>query len=420
MFALQTLVNGIRRWAEPGIFVAFEENTAQIVANAATFGWDLQSQERQGLFFLDTHLSPTVARAGDFGLTTLLASLEARIKKMGTRRIVFDGIDVLLTLLNDPAAERHELFHLREWASQNGLTCLLTAKTEESAPFLGQWSGVMEFMTDCVIRFDHHQVDRDSLREVRVVKYCGSGFASNKFPFVIGPEGIDVVSPGTGEMDYPVFTERVSSGIERLDTMLGGGYFRGSSVLITGVPGTAKSTLAGAFAEAACRRGERTLYISFDEMGDQIVRNLSSVGLRLRPHVRSGVLRMYSSQVEGRNAEEHIAQIKALIREQRPRCVVVDPVSAMVRSGISSLDIAKRLVYLCKVEGITLVCICLLEGSNPEGEETQVQISTIADTWIQLSYVVNAGERNRALTIIKSRGMKHSNQVRELVLSERC
>ena len=417
VFAMQTLMNGIRQWDEPGIFVSFEESTAQVLINAATFGWDLKSKDQQGVFFMDTRMSPAVARAGDFGLATLLLSLEVKAKKMGAKRIVFDGVDVLLTLLNDPVAERQELFQLREWASQTGLTCLVTGKTEESVPYLGQWYGGMQFIANCVIRLDHRQVDRDSLRELRIVKYCGSGFASNKFPFVIGAEGIDVVSPSTGEIGHPVFTERVPSGIERLDTMLGGGYFRGSSVLITGVPGTAKSTLAGAFVEAACCREEQTLYISFDEMGDQIVRNLSSVGIRLREHVRSGILRIFSSLVEGRNAEEHTAQIKALIHEQQPHCVVIDPISSIARAGDLGLDIAKRLVYMCKKEGITLVCICLSEG-NAEEEETQVQISTIADTWIQLSYVINAGERNRALTIIKSRGMKHSNQVRELVLSE--
>jgi circadian clock protein KaiC len=418
VFALQTLVNGIHQWNEPSIFVAFEENAGQIVANAATFGWDIASEEQQKMFFLDTHLSPAMVRAGDFGLPSLLPSIEVKAKEMGAKRIVFDGIDVLLTLLNDPAAERYELFNLRDWVSQNGLTCLLTAKTEESGPFLGQWYGVMQFMTDCVIRFDHSQIDRVSLREIRVVKYCGSGFASNKFPFVIGPTGIDVMSPSLDEPDHPVFTDRVSSGIERLDTMLGGGYFRGSSVLITGVPGTAKSTLAGAFAEAACRREEKTLYISFDEVAGQIVRNLSSVGIHMRDHVQSGVLRIYSSQIEGRNAEEHIVQLKKIIREQKPRCVVMDPISAIIRSGSSALDIAKRLIYMCKVEGITLVCTCLIKGSDPEAEETKIEVSTIADTWIQLSYVINAGERNRALSIIKSRGMKHSNQVRELILSE--
>ncbi len=213
VFALQTLVNGIHRWAEPGIFIAFEEHARQIVANAATFGWDLRSKERQGLFFLDTHLSPAVARAGELGLNNLLPSLEVRARKMGARRIVFDGIDVLLTLLNDPAAERHELFHLRDWASQNGLTCLLTAKTEESGPFLGQWYGVMQFMTDCVVRFDHGQVDRDSLREVRVVKYCGSGFASNKFPFVIGPEGVVVAVTYPEGLTEPILDEIVAGRI---------------------------------------------------------------------------------------------------------------------------------------------------------------------------------------------------------------
>jgi len=213
---------------------------------------------------------------------------------------------------------------------------------------------------------------------------------------------------------------RVSSGVERLDAMLGGGYFRGSSVLITGSAGTGKSILAGAFAEAACLRKERTLYVSFDENSSEVVRDLSSAGIRLGPHLKSGVLRMHSARTEASSAEVNLMKIKRIVREHQSRCMVVDPLSAIVKGGavLTAGRVAERLICRAKSEGITLVSTSLLQGAQPLTEETPVQISTIADTWVHLTNISRAGERNRALSIVKSRGMKHSNQVRELILSD--
>jgi circadian clock protein KaiC len=212
----------------------------------------------------------------------------------------------------------------------------------------------------------------------------------------------------------------VSAGFERLDTMLGGGVLRGSSTLITGVPGTSKTTLAGKFSEAACLRGEKTLFVSFDEGADPIVRNLASVGIKLRPHVESGLLRMYSGRTESISAEDQLLKLKALIREHRPRCMVIDPISALAKSGGlgAARSVASRLIYMVKDENITVVITAINQGDDPQAEATELQVSTIADTWIHLSYLVRSGERNRALTIIKSRGTWHSNQVRELVLDK--
>jgi circadian clock protein KaiC len=229
-----------------------------------------------------------------------------------------------------------------------------------------------------------------------------------------------VGAPEPAEILHAASTERVSAGFERLDTMLGGGLFRGSSTLITGVPGTSKTTLAGKFAEAACRRGERTLFVSFDEGADPIVRNLSSVGIHLRPHVKSGHLRMYSARTESVGAEDRLVKLKALIREHRPRCMVIDPLSALAKAGGlgAARAVANRLIYAVKDEGITVLLTAISDGDDPQTEATELQISTVADTWIHLSYIVRSGERNRALTIIKSRGTWHSNQVRELILSK--
>jgi len=214
-------------------------------------------------------------------------------------------------------------------------------------------------------------------------------------------------------------TQRLSAGFARLDAMLGGGVFRGSSTLITGVPGTSKTTLAGKFIEAACKRGEHALFVSFDESAEQIMRNLSSVGIQLRAHVKSGLLRLYSARTEGVSAEEHLLKIRSLIREYRPQCMAIDPLTAIAKSGAlgAARTVANRLIYMVKDEDITLFVTALSEADGPGGEATDLQISTIADTWIHLSYLVRSGERNRALTIIKSRGTAHSNQVRELILS---
>ena len=228
-----------------------------------------------------------------------------------------------------------------------------------------------------------------------------------------------VAPPEPAEIRHQASTERISAGFERLDTMLGGGLFRGSSTLVTGLPGTSKTTLAGKFAEAACRRGERTLFVSFDEGAEPITRNLASVGIQFRPHVKSGLLHMYSARTESIGAEDHLVKLKALIREARPRCMVIDPLSAIAKAGglSAARAVASRLIYMVKDQGITVFITAINEGDEPSTEATDLQVSTIADTWIHLSYVIRSGERNRALTIIKSRATWHSNQVRELILS---
>jgi circadian clock protein KaiC len=259
-------------------------------------------------------------------------------------------------------------------------------------------------------------------RTLRVQKYRGSAFAEDESPFVIGKSGFEVaVARPLGRADAKVTDERVSSGVKRLDTMLGGGYYRGASVLITGLSGTAKTTLSGAFAEAACRRGERTVFVSFDSDGAEVIRNLASVGIRLDRYVRSGLLRMISARTVGGSGELYLVSIKALAKEHRARCLVIDPVSTWSRSGNDSNahSVAERLTDWSKADGITLVCTSLLDEMSSQTEGgSSLQISTLADTWIHLNYLMQAGERNRGLSIIKSRGTAHSNQVRELILSD--
>ena len=420
VFALQTLVNSIRLWGEPALFVAFEENARQIVANAASFGWDLPALQQDKLFFLDAHLSLEMLTAGKFDLAGLLAGLQAKAAEMGARRIVFDSLDVLLTPLDNPSLERQETYRLRDWLAQSDLTGIITIRGEDRELGTSARYGFMQFMADCVIHLSQCLEDRVSLRTLRVAKYRGSSFAENEFPFIIGTAGIEVGSTGVVQPLYEADTQRVSTGVERLDHMLRGGVYRGSSLLITGAPGTAKSTLAGVFIEAACRRGERCLYVTFDETATEMMRNFASVNIHLRPYVESGLLRIHSAWSHGCSAQEHLTRLKKLIAEHQPRCMAVDPVSAMAKAGgsLAAQSMADRLLSLTRSAGINLFCTSLVGGDAPEAEATDLQISTIADTWIHLSYVINTGERNRALSIVKSRGTGHSRQVRELVLSD--
>ena len=419
VFALQTIVNGARQFGEPGIFVAFEENSRHILANAASFGWNLPQLEKKQLFFFDAKVRPDVIKAGEFDLSGMLAGIKAEVDARGVKRIVFDSIDVLLTLLDDPYAERREIYRLNDWLSESGLTGIITAKSQGD-PFVAARYGFMQFMADCVVVLKLQVVDQIAMRYLQVMKYRGSSFAENEAPLVIGASGMEVVDLSAKAMAVEASPERVSSGVGPLDAMLGGGYYRGTSVLITGSAGTGKSILAGLFAEAACRRKERTVYVSFDENPSEVVRALSSVGIRLGPHLKSGVLRMHAARAETFSAEVHLMNIRRIVREHQSRCMVIDPLSAVVKAGaaLAAGRVAERLIWLAKSEGITLLSTSLLQGAQPLSEETPVQISTIADTWIHLTNISQAGERNRALSIVKSRGTKHSNQVRELILSD--
>jgi circadian clock protein KaiC len=419
VFALQCLVNAARRDGTPGIFVAFEENPRQVIANGATFEWGLTRLAEKEIFFLDAHLSPTLVVAGAFDLSGMLAILAAKMREIGAQWIVFDGIDVLLRLLQDPIGEMREIYRVRDWLSEHALTAIITAKLDEGSSAAMHYS-FLQFMVDCVVRLDRRQQDRISMRSVQITKYRGSGYATAEFPVSFGPSGMAIGATEPLEVRNAVSNERITAGFERLDTMLGGGVYRGSSTLVTGVPGTSKTTLAGKFAEASCRRGERTLFVSYDEVADQIVRNLSSVGIQLKEHVKSGLLRMHSVRTESIGAEEHLIKLKSLIEEYQPRCMVIDPLTAIAKAGTvgTARTVANRLIYMVKDRGITLLVTALSETDDPRGEATDLQVSTIADTWIHLSYLVHGGERNRALTIVKSRGTWHSNQVRELVLSK--
>jgi circadian clock protein KaiC len=420
IFALQALASGGRCAGERGILVAFEESAAHIVANAAGFDWASDAFEAGAIVVLDAQLTQTVERGGEFDLIGLLATVAATAERIGAVRVVFDGLDVLLAHLGDAALVRRETFRLREWAHQNGISAIVTAKADASDVRPTSEYAFLQFMADCVVTLYLRMIHGRALRFVRVAKYRGAAHSANEFPITIGEGGLEVAGNASLALDHAASSERISTGIERLDSMLNGGIYRGSSVLITGVPGTAKTTLAAAFAGAAAARGERTVYVSFDEAPEQLLRNVASVGLRLRPHVDSGALILSSSRGRSESPEAQVARVRGLLRRLEPRNLVIDPLSALTQPGGESYgeNAAIQIIELAKREGITIVSTSLLGGAQPLSEETPLNVSTVADTWLHVSYVSQGGERNRAITMIKSRGTGHSNQVRELVLAD--
>lgn len=425
LFSLQFLMHGSRNCNETGIFVACEENSRRIIANTEALSWNLSELvKRKAVYFIDAQPSPDLIQSGSFDLQGMLAALSVQAKLMGARRIVFDALDIILDLLPEQALRRREVYRLHEWLLAHDLTGLITAKSGElENSSLGQQSfGFMQFMVDCSVQLNHRVLLGVSQRNLRVQKYRGSSFDENELPFIIGKDGIEVALTRSLGRDYAqVSNERVSSGVKRLDTMLGGGYYRGASILVTGLPGAAKTTLAGAFAEAACERGERSMFVSFDSDSSEVIRNLASVGIRLRRFTKNGLLHMVSARTISGSAETLLAHIKALAQQHKVLCLVIDPVSTLVNAGngLTAHGVAERLIDWSKSDGTTLLCTSLLdEMAGQESVNSPLQISSIADTWIHLNYLVQAGERNRGLSIIKSRGTEHSNQVRELILSD--
>jgi circadian clock protein KaiC len=416
VFALQTLVNGARLCGERGIFVAFEENSRNIIANAASFGWDLPDEDR--LLFLDAGMSPDVVQTGRFDVGALLSGIRTKFAENRATRIVFDSIDVLLALLDDPFTERQELYRIQDWLAANEVTGIITARATGDGGSGTTGYSFLEFMADCVVHLGQYATGGIAHRALQVSKYRGSAVHEGVFPLVIGNTGLNVSNPPPKSMAYPASSERVSTGVERLDAMLTGGYFRGSTILVTGAPGTCKSTLGATFAEASCRRGERCLLVSFDESASEIVRNMASIHLDLASQVAAGKLYIHAVRTASLNAEQQFMEIKALMDEYDPASVVIDPLSAITRSATTEtlLHVPLRLVYLTKSRGISMLCTSLVDNSESP-ESTEMNVSTIADTWIHLSYRVQSGERNRMLTIVKSRGAGHSRQARELVLS---
>lgn len=419
LLAMEFLVRGATEYGEPGVFMTFEEGTTELAENVRSLGFDLDALSRQKKLRLD-HVRierGEIEENGDYDLDGLFIRLGHAIDAIGAKRVVLDTIEVLFNGLSNTAILRSEIQRLFRWLKDKGVTGIITG--ERGAGTLTR-HGLEEYVSDCVILLDHRVIDQISTRRLRVVKYRGSAHGTNEYPFLIDEDGLSVLPITSLGLMHAVSDERVPTGVARLDTMLDGqGYYRGSTVLVTGTAGTGKSSMAAHFSDAACRRGEKVLYFAFEESPGQIVRNMRSIGLDLEPWVKKGLLHFHASRATMYGLEMHLAMMHKLVREIEPRIVVIDPMSNLSRGGAHQdvVSTLTRLVDFLKLEGITTMLTSM--SSVERLEQTDAEISSLVDTWLLLRDIELGGERNRGMYVLKSRGMPHSNQIREFLLTSR-
>lgn len=416
LFASTFLVNGARN-GEPGVFVTFEERPPDIIDNVASLGCDLAQLIADGKFYIEhIAIDPSeLAEVGDYDLEALFLRLELAVDEIGAKRIVLDTIESLFSAFSNPAILRAEIRRLFDWLKDKGLTAVITGERGDGSLTR---QGLEEYVSDCVILLDHRVHNQVSTRRLRIVKYRGTAHGTNEYPFLIGEEGFSVLPVSSLGLEHKVFDERISSGIADLDAMLsGGGFHRGSSILLSGVAGTGKSSVAMCFADAACRRGERALYFSFEESARQTVRNMRSIGLDVQPWIDNGLLRSVAARPTFYSLEMHLAIMLREVARFSPSLVVLDPISAFTESGDPQEVQAMllRVVDYLKSHGITALFTHL---SHEHGEvRTDGGLSSLMDAWLLLLNREVNGEFNRELYLLKARGMAHSNQVREFIMT---
>ena len=415
LFALTFLVNGATRFAENGVFMSFEERSQDLTENVASLGYDLEQLVSEAKIGID-HVRierAEIEESGEYDLEGLFVRLGHAIDTIGAKRVVLDTLEALFSGLADTAILRSELRRLFTWLKEKGVTAIITAERGD-----GQLTryGIEEYVSDCVILLDNRVQDQVTTRRLRVIKYRGSAHGTNEYPFLIDEKGISVLPITSAGLNHTTSSEIVSSGVPDLDAMLGvGGYFRGSSVLISGLAGTGKSTFAAAFAEAACKRGERCLFFAFEESPNQVVRNMRSVGIELAPHLKAR-LRFEAARPSLFGFEMHLARMNREIEIFNPTAVVVDPISAFRGPNPEIHATLVRVADICKTRGITAIFTSL--SSVDEGmNESERSVSSLMDVWISLQDKESNGERNRILYLLKARGMNHSNQLREYRLT---
>ncbi|MBD2654705.1 circadian clock protein KaiC [Synechocystis sp. FACHB-383] len=420
LFGVEFLVRGAIEYGEPGVLVTFEESAKEITQNVASLGWDLQDLIAKEKIFID-HIyveASEIEETGEYDLEALFIRLGYAINKIGAKRILLDTIEVLFSGLDNANIVRSELRRLFHWLKEKGVTAIITG--ERGDKNLTR-QGLEEYVSDCVIKLDQKTVEEIATRTIQVVKYRGSRHSNNEYPFLIEENGISVLPITSLVLNHSVSQERISTGIPQLDEMFGGqGYYRGSSILATGRAGTGKTTLASFFAQATCLRGERCLYLATEESPQQICRNLRSIGLDLSPYLESGLLQFDAIRPTNYNLEMRLFKIHSWVRDFKPSLVIVDPMSNLIMSG--SLNQTKnffmRLIDYLKSQQITVFLTDLTGGNvGYDNEQTEIGVSSLMDTWLELQTLKVNGERNRILYILKSRGMTHSNQVREFILS---
>ena len=419
LLAMEFLVRGAVDSGEPGVFMAFEENTGDLAKNFASLGHDLKALAAQKKLLLEfVHIERSeIEETGEYDLEGLFIRLGHAIDSIGAKRVVLDTIEALFSGLSDTAILRAELRRLFRWLKEKGVTAIITGERGESS--LTRY-GLEEYVADCVILLDHRVEGQMATRRMRIVKYRGSTHGTNEYPFLIDEGGIPILPITSMGLKHEAGAERVSSGIPRLDAMMGGkGYYRASSVLVSGTAGSGKTSLAAHFAHAATARGERCLWFAFEESSSQIMRNMRSIGIDLEPAVQRGTLRFHAERPTICGLEMHLVTIHKLVNQFRPRVVVIDPVSnfATLGSELQVKAMMTRLIDFFKMQKITALITSLTAGSAFL-EATEVGVSSLMDAWLLLRDVQNGAERNRVLHLVKSRGMAHSNQVREFLLTD--
>ena len=417
LFSMTFLFNGATLYGEPGVFMSFEERPKDLEDNVASLGFDVAELVKAKKLSIDhIHIERSeIQESGEYDLEGLFVRLGYAIDAIGAKRVVLDTIEALFSGLQDSAILRAELRRLFAWLKDKGVTAIITAERGE-----GQLTrfGIEEYVSDCVILLDNRVEEQITTRRLRVVKYRGSAHGTNEYPFLIDDEGISVLPITSAGLRHTIHNEAVSTGVADLDAMLGiGGFFRGSSVLISGLAGTGKSTFGASFVEAACKRGERCLYFAFEESSDQIVRNMSSVGINLKKFKENGLLRFEAARPSLYGFEMHLARMNRDIERFDPAVLVVDPISAFRGPSIEIHATLVRLADICKARGITAV-FTSLSSVGDQMTESERSVSSLMDTWISLSDIEANGERNRVLYILKSRGMNHSKQLREYQLTQ--
>lgn len=419
LLAMEFLVRGATQFNEPGVFMAFEETAQDLTQNVASLGFDLNDLVARKKIVLDfVYIERSeIEESGEYDLEGLFIRLGSAIDAIGAKRVVLDTVESLFAGLPNQAILRAELRRLFRWLKDKGVTAIITGERGDGTLTR---QGLEEYVSDCVIVLDHRVSEQTSSRRLRVVKYRGSTHGTNEYPFLINEDGISVLPVTSLVLQHIASTERVATGIPRLDAMLGGkGYYRGSSVLVSGTAGTGKSSIAAHFADAACRRGERVIYFSFEESPSQTLRNMRSIGIDLQPWVKKGLLQFQANRPSSAGLETHLAMKHKVIDDFKPQVVILDPLNSFVvgENEIGVQSMFMRLMDYLKTNQITGLFTNLTSGGSVV-EQTDIGISSLIDTWVLLRAIDNGDERNRGLSILKSRGMAHSNQIREFLLTD--
>ncbi len=419
LLAMEFLVRGALEYDEPGVFMAFEETQNELTQNFASLGFDLNGLVAQKKLVMDyVYLERRdIEETGEYDLEGLFVRLGYAIDSIGAKRVVLDTIEVLFAGLPNPAILRSELRRLFRWLKEKGVTAVVTGERGDGT--LTRY-GLEEYVADCVIMLDHRIIEQIATRRLRILKYRGSTHGTGEYPFLIDEHGVSILPITSLDLTHQAGTERIPSGVPRLDAMLGGqGYYRGSSILASGTAGTGKTSLAAHFADAACRRGERCLWFAFEESASQIIRNMRSIGLDLEPWLKQGLLQFYTARPTLHGLEMHLVTMHRLTQDYQPHVVIVDPITNFTSAGnlLETKGMLMRLIDFFKREQITALFTSLTGGGNAF-EESEVGVSSLMDSWLLLRSIESNGERNRGLYVLKSRGMAHSNQIREFLLTD--